>query len=81
MKVSDTGEAFFVFETEGDVPADLQTSPITGPVSDEDISSGNAIAESTVGVSHAPPFTAFRGLGREGLLKISTSGTRFPGSE
>lgn len=36
MKVGDTGEAFFVFETDQDVPADMQTSPITGPVQDED---------------------------------------------
>lgn len=36
MKVGDTGEAFFVFETDLDVPADMQTSPITGPVQDEE---------------------------------------------
>jgi phosphatidate phosphatase LPIN len=36
MKVGDTGEAFFVFETDQDVPADMQTSPITGPVADEE---------------------------------------------
>lgn len=28
MKVSDTGEAFFVLETEEDVPEDLLTSPV-----------------------------------------------------
>lgn len=36
MKVGDTGEAFFVFETDQDVPADMQTSPITAPVQDDD---------------------------------------------
>ncbi|GAA5997262.1 phosphatidate phosphatase PAH1 [Rhodotorula paludigena] len=35
MKVGETGEAFFVFETEDDVPADMQTSPLSGPVSDD----------------------------------------------
>ena len=35
MKVGDTGEAFFVFETDQDVPADLQTSPLTGPTGDD----------------------------------------------
>lgn len=35
MKVGETGEAFFVFETEQDVPADMQTSPLSGPVSDD----------------------------------------------
>lgn len=37
MKVGETGEAFFVFETDADVPEDLQTSPLTGPVSDDEI--------------------------------------------
>lgn len=35
MKVGETGEAFFVFETDGDVPEDLQTSPLSSPVSNE----------------------------------------------
>lgn len=35
MKVGETGEAFFVFETEDDVPADMQTSPLAGPLSDD----------------------------------------------
>lgn len=34
MKIGDAGEAFFVFETEQDVPADLITSPILQPVKD-----------------------------------------------
>ncbi|GAA97312.1 hypothetical protein E5Q_03990 [Mixia osmundae IAM 14324] len=37
MKVGDQGEAFFVFETDADVPEDLQTSPLTGPVTDDQI--------------------------------------------
>ena len=40
MKVGETGEAFFVFETTEDLPADLQTSPIAGPLSDEEIADG-----------------------------------------
>ncbi|BGP52629.1 lipin Ned1 [Rhodotorula sphaerocarpa] len=35
MKVGETGEAFFVFETDSDVPADMQTSPLSGPLSDD----------------------------------------------
>ncbi|GAA5986692.1 hypothetical protein JCM11641_001364 [Rhodosporidiobolus odoratus] len=35
MKVGETGEAFFVFETDEDVPADMQTSPLSGPMSDD----------------------------------------------
>ncbi|KAG8926661.1 hypothetical protein FRC02_008763, partial [Tulasnella sp. 418] len=31
MKIGDAGEAFFVFETEEDVPQELITSPILGP--------------------------------------------------
>lgn len=33
MKLGDGGEAFFVFQTESDVPLDLQTSPILSPTS------------------------------------------------
>ncbi|GAA5888764.1 hypothetical protein JCM6882_002843 [Rhodosporidiobolus microsporus] len=40
MKVGETGEAFFVFETDEDVPADLQTSPLSGPLSDDGRSDG-----------------------------------------
>lgn len=32
MKLGDGGEAFFVFETEGNVPSDLITSPVISPV-------------------------------------------------
>lgn len=35
MKVGETGEAFFVFETDADVSESLQTSPLSGPVSDD----------------------------------------------
>ena len=32
MKIGDAGEAFFVFETDDDIPDDLVTSPILSPV-------------------------------------------------
>ncbi|ORY77053.1 Lipin/Ned1/Smp2-domain-containing protein [Protomyces lactucae-debilis] len=32
MKLGDGGEAFFVFQTDSDVPEDLQTSPLVSPV-------------------------------------------------
>lgn len=31
MKLGDGGEAFFVFETKGFVPAEMQTSPLVSP--------------------------------------------------
>lgn len=34
MKVGETGEAFFVFETDADLPEDMQTSPLAGPLAD-----------------------------------------------
>lgn len=37
MKVGETGEAFFVFETDADLPEDLQTSPLSGPVGDDEM--------------------------------------------
>jgi phosphatidate phosphatase LPIN len=31
MKLGEGGEAFFVFQTEGDIPENMQTSPIVSP--------------------------------------------------
>lgn len=31
MKLGEGGEAFFVFQTEGDIPEHMQTSPIVSP--------------------------------------------------
>ena len=31
MKLGEGGEAFFVFQTEGDIPEDMRTSPIASP--------------------------------------------------
>jgi phosphatidate phosphatase LPIN len=31
MKLGEGGEAFFVFQTEGDIPEDMQTSPVISP--------------------------------------------------
>lgn len=31
MKLGEGGEAFFVFQTEGDIPDDMKTSPISSP--------------------------------------------------
>ena len=33
MKIGEAGEAFFVFETEGEIPENLITSPILAPYS------------------------------------------------
>ena len=38
MKVGDTGEAFFVFQTDQDVPDHLQTSPLQAAITDADAS-------------------------------------------
>ncbi|KAF5363254.1 hypothetical protein D9756_000224 [Leucocoprinus leucothites] len=40
MKIGDAGEAFFVFETDEDVPADLITSPILHPTRPEEEAAG-----------------------------------------
>jgi hypothetical protein len=31
MKLGEGGEAFFVFQTEGDIPEEMQTSPVVSP--------------------------------------------------
>lgn len=67
MKVGETGEAFFVFETEADVPESLQTSPLSGPVSDD----GNG----DQGVSRSQVFWL-----RKKLTRLDTGhGTARPG--
>lgn len=38
MKVGETGEAFFVVETEDSVPEELMTSPVVMPTSATDVS-------------------------------------------
>lgn len=56
MKVGETGEAFFVFETDADLPEDMQTSPLAGPMGDDEI---EQIDEGATGVSsvHLLPVT------------------------
>lgn len=47
MKIGEAGEAFFVFETEGDVPEDLITSPILHPT--EPPAGGGDVAQDRFG--------------------------------
>ncbi|KLO19940.1 LNS2-domain-containing protein [Schizopora paradoxa] len=54
MKIGDAGEAFFVFETEGEVPEDLITSPIlepTQPTVNDDVATGRFGAKEEEGES------------------------------
>jgi phosphatidate phosphatase PAH1 len=57
MKVGETGEAFFVFETDADVPADLQTSPLAGPVSDDELEQKQNEDQEQPGVRSADLFS------------------------
>ncbi|KAF8806324.1 LNS2-domain-containing protein [Phlegmacium glaucopus] len=50
MKIGEAGEAFFVFETDDDVPADLITSPILQPTIPED--TANELPEELVDHVH-----------------------------
>lgn len=47
MKIGEAGEAFFVFETEGDVPEDLITSPVLHPT--EPSAPGGDVAQDRFG--------------------------------
>ena len=54
MKIGDAGEAFFVFETEGEIPEDLITSPIlepTQPTANDDVATGRFGAKEEEGES------------------------------
>lgn len=44
MKIGEAGEAFFVFETDGDVPDDLITSPILHPTRPNDSTGADSLA-------------------------------------
>jgi hypothetical protein len=75
MKIGDAGEAFFVFETDADVPDDLITSPLlqpTQPVSPDPLPLGDT-SDEAVGqepdfldlnapssMAHSLPGTSFR---------------------
>ncbi|KAF7290918.1 Nuclear elongation and deformation protein 1 [Mycena chlorophos] len=54
MKIGEAGEAFFVFETEDDVPADLITSPILQPTRPEDQSPPADVPTDRFGAKQAP---------------------------
>lgn len=54
MKIGDAGEAFFVFETEEEVPADLITSPILQPVADDPDDPDNAVSGTSPGDDALP---------------------------
>ncbi|CCG85093.1 protein of unknown function [Taphrina deformans PYCC 5710] len=45
MKLGDGGEAFFVFQTESEVPFDLQTSPVLSPIGSPIERSGSPMQE------------------------------------
>lgn len=53
MKIGEAGEAFFVFETDGDVPPDLITSPILQPTRpEEDVVATQPDASAGVPLDH-----------------------------
>ena len=61
MKLGEEGEAFFVFGTSGDVPTDLQTSPVVSPAtSPASIAAGEDPGEGTL---QEPEFLDLSGSG------------------
>ncbi|GJJ07183.1 hypothetical protein Clacol_001383 [Clathrus columnatus] len=57
MKIGDAGEAFFVFETEEDVPEDLITSPLLQPLQDTDLLEPQADESGRFGARQDKPST------------------------
>jgi len=55
MKIGEAGEAFFVFETEEDVPEDLMTSPILQATSPSPHSGGAPQRTANFGAKNSPP--------------------------
>jgi phosphatidate phosphatase LPIN len=59
MKIGQAGEAFFVFETEDDVPADLITSPILRPTKPDEAKDKDVyrdVAAAAAGDAQEPEF-------------------------
>lgn len=63
MKVGDAGEAFFVFETEQEVPEEFATSPLAGPSQSKssedeidflDLAQGGSASHPTAAVATPP---------------------------
>jgi phosphatidate phosphatase LPIN len=61
MKLGDGGEAFFVFETAGDIPEALQTSPLSSPETSPQ--TVTADSEETAGLTEPTPFDLENGKG------------------
>jgi phosphatidate phosphatase LPIN len=61
MKVGETGEAFFIFETTEDVPADMQTSPLAEPVADGPPASEPDFLDLNSSLPAAPPADSSEG--------------------
>lgn len=59
MKVGDTGEAFFVFETDQEVPEYLQTSPLVTPVADDDVTSLSNEVSQKLSIRDSNMYSAF----------------------
>lgn len=55
MKIGDAGEAFFVFETEGEVPEDLITSPLLEATKTEDEEAGEQVSSGRFGAKNDSP--------------------------
>lgn len=54
MKIGDAGEAFFVFETDGDVPDELITSPLLQPT-DVGQTEGSELSTGRFGAADGEP--------------------------
>lgn len=61
MKLGDGGEAFFVFETAGDIPEALQTSPLSSPETSPQ--TVTADTEGSIALSEPTPFELENGAG------------------
>lgn len=79
MKIGDAGEAFFVFETDDDVPEDLITSPILLPTHPEAETSaqGATVAGLTNDEDRVSVKPEVPDLGREGARPRLTSEPEF----
>ncbi|CAA7260114.1 unnamed protein product [Cyclocybe aegerita] len=73
MKIGEAGEAFFVFETDDDVPEDLITSPIiqpTVPDGQEDVEKKDPVDQDRFGAEDAPEDVEKVSRSEDGRMRV-----------
>jgi phosphatidate phosphatase LPIN len=82
MKLGEGGEAFFVFETSADIPAELQTSPLSSPVASPEQKPFDAPSNRSLTDAEVEPFDLdANNAARRGRMSMSVPPTDHTGKD